>query len=373
MNSATEIPKPFIGTVRPVLVTGGAGFIGCNLTDRLAAAGYNVLVYDSLTRAGAEQNLAWLERRHSKKISAVIADIRDVDALAEAASQAEVVFHCGAQVATTTSLDDPLTDFDVNARGTLLLLDRLRRCPTPPPLIFASTSKVYGNLAGIDLVCGNGAYFPRNSKLRRHGISEACPLEFYTPHGCSKGAAEQYVLDWGRSFGISAVVLRTSCTYGPRQLGTEDQGWVAHFIRRALAGKPITLYGDGKQVRDILHVGDAVSAYLAAWRRIDVVRGRAFNLGGGPANAVSLLQIIGEIERLTGQHIQLKRGNWRSGDQRYFVADTRCISAALNLAPPRSWRHGLAELVDWLRDNDELSILLAADVSGAELPPELAL
>jgi CDP-paratose 2-epimerase len=347
-----RLPAPAAGPavvgIHPILVTGGAGFIGCNLCDRLAGAGHDVLVYDALARSGVELNLDWLRRRHPRKISAAVADICDAAALAEAASRARAVFHFAAQVAVTTSLADPVADFETNARGTLLLLDRLRQRPNPPPLVFASTNKVYGGLADISLDCSDGAYRPRDPELRRHGVGETRPLDFHTPYGCSKGAADQYVLDWARSFGLPAAVLRMSCIYGPRQRGNEDQGWVAHFLRRALDGEPITIFGDGRQVRDLLHVGDAVDAYIAVWRRIGRVAGRAFNLGGGPANAVSLLDIVGEIERRLGRPVELRFAEWRSGDQRWFVADTRQVRAALGLAPPRDWRSGLADLAGWL-------------------------
>ncbi len=372
MSPDSTVSKPFLSTTRPILVTGGAGFIGCNLADRLASEGHHVLVFDALTRTGVEQNLAWLRQRHPAKVSAVIADIRDADAIAEAARRAQAVFHYAAQVAVTTSLADPIADFDINARGTLLLLDRLRHRAKPPAFIFASTNKVYGDLADVDLVCEHDAYVPRDPLLRRYGVSEARPLDFHTPYGCSKGAADQYVLDWAHSFGVPTAVMRMSCIYGPRQFGTEDQGWVAHFIRCAIAGEPITIYGDGKQVRDVLHVGDAVDAYLAAWERIDAAQGQVFNLGGGPRNAVSLLQIIGEIERLLNCRIELRHKEWRSGDQRYFVADTRKAAAVLKLSPARSWRRGVAELAAWLRQRGDAIAPAAVDHSEAALPAELA-
>jgi CDP-paratose 2-epimerase len=347
------LPKPAIAGIRPLLVTGGAGFIGCNLVDRLASEGHHVLVYDALTRSGVEENLTWLRGRHPDKVATIIADIRDRAAIAEATSRAQAVFHYAAQVAVTTSMLAPLDDFEINAHGTLLLLDALRRRGDPPPLIFASTNKVYGGLGDIALDCADGAYLPIEPALRRHGVGEDRPLDFHTPYGCSKGCADQYVLDWSRSFGVPTVVLRMSCIYGPHQLGTEDQGWVAHFIRRAISGEPLTIYGDGKQVRDILHVRDAVAAYIAAWRRSPSVQGRAFNLGGGPGNAVSLLQLIHELEKRLDRKIKLVFEAWRPGDQRYFVADTRRAQAALGLPAPLDWRAGIADLVDWLLRPEE--------------------
>ena len=278
----------------PVLVTGAAGFIGSNLTDRLAAAGHDVIAFDALTRPGVEANLAWLRRRHPHRVASVVADVRDRAALADAAGRAKVVFHLAAQVAVTTSLEDPEADFEVNLRGTLHLLEAVRRRAERVPVLFASTNKVYGNLADV-AVEGNGeAYLPSDPGLRAHGIGEDRPLSFYTPYGCSKGAADQYVLDYARGYGVPACVLRMSCIYGPRQLGTEDQGWLAHFLFSVIAGRPISIYGDGRQVRDVLYIDDAVDAYMAAWRRIDAVSGQAFNLGGGPANAVTLREVLAD-------------------------------------------------------------------------------
>ncbi|MCB4824138.1 SDR family NAD(P)-dependent oxidoreductase [Roseicella aerolata] len=339
-----------MGGERPVLVTGGAGFIGANLADRLAAKGHTVLVYDALTRPGVEANLAWLRRRHPRRVVPIIADLGDATELGRAVGEAGAVFHLAAQVAVTTSLDDPARDFATNLQGTFGLLEAVRRQGRAVPLLFASTNKVYGGLADLALERAGEAYLPVRHDIRAHGIGEDRPLDFHTPYGCSKGAADQYVLDYARSFGIPAAVFRMSCIYGPRQRGTEDQGWVAHFLIRALTGQPISIFGDGCQVRDILLVEDAVDAYLAAWRRIDAVRGMAFNLGGGPANAVSLLQVIRAIEALLGRPVEIRHGDWRAGDQRYYVSDTRRARDLLGLAPPRPWRDGLRALAAWLRE-----------------------
>jgi CDP-paratose 2-epimerase len=333
---------------RPVLVTGGAGFIGSNLADRLAGMGHDVLVYDALARPGVEANLDWLRRRHPSRIIPIIADLRDRDRLDQAVDRAGAVFHMAAQVAVTTSLADPEGDFDINLRGTLHVLEAVRRQPTPPPVVFASTNKVYGNLADITLAGDGDAYLPEDPGLRGRGIGEDRPLSFYTPYGCSKGAADQYVLDYARGFGVPACVLRMSCIYGPRQLGTEDQGWLAHFLYSVQAGRPISIYGDGRQVRDVLYVDDAVDAYIGAWANIGAVSGQAFNLGGGPENAVTLLQVLTEIGEISGRAPDLRFADWRPGDQRYFVADTSRIRAALGLGPAVDWRDGLRRLAAWI-------------------------
>ncbi len=345
---------------RPILITGGAGFIGSNLADRLAGEGHEIIIYDALSRPGVERNLAWLNMRHGRLITHVAGDVRDEDELVRAAADAKAVFHFAAQVAVTTSLVDPREDFDINVRGTINLLDAVRTQPQPVPVIFASTNKVYGDLDDIEFDMLHDRYEPKSFAARR-GIDESRPLDFHTPYGCSKGAADQYVLDYARSFGVPTAVFRMSCIYGQRQMGTEDQGWVAHFLIRALEGRPITIYGDGRQVRDILDVSDAVNAYVAALQNIDRVSGRAFNLGGGPANAISLLELIDEIRAVTGREIELSFEEWRQGDQRWFVADTSAARATLGLSKPRGWREGVAALAEWL-----------ASERGLELARELA-
>jgi CDP-paratose 2-epimerase len=335
---------------RPVLITGGAGFIGSNLAHRLAADGHRVLVYDALSRAGVDTNLDWLKREYGNRVQAIIADVRDSAQLGEAAASAKAVFHMAAQVAVTTSLVDPGDDFSTNILGTFNLLEALRTRAPATPIIFASTNKVYGDLADLEFVRDGDAYRPVDAEIRAHGISEARPLDFHTPYGVSKGAADQYVLDYARSFGLKTAVLRMSCIYGRRQMGTEDQGWVAHFLIRALEGKPITLYGDGYQVRDILDVSDAVAAYVSAWQNIDAVSGTAFNLGGGAGNAVSLRVLLGHIEKLIGRRVDVSYSDWRAGDQQYFVADTRRAEQVLGLGPKVDWRTGVARLARWLAE-----------------------
>jgi CDP-paratose 2-epimerase len=344
----------------PILITGGAGFIGSNLADRLAGQGHRVTVYDALSRPGVDRNLAWLRMRHGQRITHISGDVRDEDQLVRAAADAKAVFHFAAQVAVTTSLADPREDFDINVRGTINLLDAVRVRNEPVPVIFASTNKVYGDLTDIEFDTLHGRYEPKALAVRR-GIDESRPLDFHTPYGCSKGAADQYVLDYGRSFGVPTAVFRMSCIYGQRQLGTEDQGWVAHFLIRALEGKPLTIYGDGRQVRDILDVGDAVNAYVAALENMDRVKGRAFNLGGGPANAISLIELIEEIRAITGRDVPLHFETWRQGDQRWFVADAAAARAMLDLGEPLGWRNGVGRLAQWL-----------ANERGLALEPELA-
>ena len=344
-----------VGSDRPILITGGAGFIGSNLADRLAGEGHPVAVFDALSRPGVERNLAWLKARHGSRVSSIIADVRNEDAVARAACNAKAVVHMAAQVAVTTSLVDPREDFDINVRGTINVLDAIRTRGEPVPVIFASTNKVYGDLGDFEFDTLHDRYEPK-AFIARRGIDESRPLDFHTPYGCSKGAADQYVLDYCRSFGIPTVVFRMSCIYGQRQMGTEDQGWVAHFLIRALERKPVTIYGDGKQVRDVLDVGDAVNAYIGALQNIEDVQGHVFNLGGGPANAISLLELIDEIDAVIGREVDLEFEDWRQGDQRWYVSDIHSARSALNLPQPRGWREGVVRLAEWLASEREIEL-----------------
>jgi len=336
-----------------VLITGGAGFIGSNLADALMREGRDVIIFDNLSRKGVEQNLHWLTRRHGKLLTFRSGDLRDAAAVAAVVGQASSVAHLAAQVAVTASLDDPWEDFSVNMLGTMHVLEAIRRKGGPMPLVFASTNKVYGDLGGIETTLGTDRHVPRDSPLATKGISEAAALRFATPYGCSKGAADQYVLDYARSFGIPAVVLRMSCIYGPRQFGTEDQGWVAHFLRRALDDETLILYGDGRQVRDLLHVEDAVRAWMTVLVDAESLAGQVFNLGGGPANAVSLISVLKEIEQLTYRPVRHFFGPPRQGDQLWYVSDTAKLTAATGWRATIRWQEGLADLMGWLEELQE--------------------
>lgn len=336
---------------RPVLITGGAGFIGINLAHRLLSGGNSVIIYDNLSRPGVERNLRWLRTQHKENLNVVVADIRDEKALAGAVRQSGQVFHFAAQVAVTSSLGDPVTDFEVNARGTLNVLEALRKLGRPVPLLFTSTNKVYGNLQDLTIAPSETRYIvPAYSQLC-DGVDEQRRLEFHSPYGCSKGAAEQYVLDYARTYEMPAVVFRMSCIYGPHQCGSEDQGWVAHFILSALQEQPITIFGDGKQVRDALFVDDLIDAMIFAQANMEAVRGRAFNIGGGPGNTVSLLELIAMLATLLGGMPKVVFANWRAADQRYYVSDCRRFTAATGWKPRVGVREGVRRLHRWLIDN----------------------
>lgn len=336
---------------RPVAVIGGSGFIGCNLADSFLSDGIPVLVVDNLSRPGVDQNRDWLRKRHGRLLEFRQADVRNAEAMTALLADVGAVFHLAAQTAVTTSLAQPVEDFEINARGTLNVLEAVRATNRQVPVIFASTNKVYGALDDVAMIECDDRYIPEISGLRAHGIDETRGLDFCTPYGCSKGVADQYVLDYAESFGVPTAVLRMSCIYGPRQFGTEDQGWVAHFLLRALANDPITIYGDGKQVRDILHVSDAVRAYRQVLDAIHEISGQAFNLGGGVHNAVSLKLLLSEICRFVGHDVPVNYTDWRTGDQPYFVADTRKLQAALGWRSRISWRDGVRRLAGWLAEH----------------------
>lgn len=333
---------------KPVLITGGCGFIGSNLADRLAERGDHVLVLDNLARAGVQENAQWLKSRHGDRITITVADIREPIPVIDAVREARAVLHLAAQVAVTDSVSDPAADFEINARGTFNVLEAVRLHNRAAPVVFASTNKVYGRLIQDGEIMLTGRRYTPASETLAAGISENAPLDFYSPYGCSKGTADQYVHDYARVYGLQTVVMRMSCIYGPRQFGTEDQGWIAHFLLSAIRGNELTIYGDGNQVRDALHVSDAVNAWLTVLDRIALARGRVFNLGGGPANAISLLELIDRIADLTGRRPMYRFSDWRPGDQPWYVTDTRALSTALGWAPQTSLADGLRSLHTWL-------------------------
>jgi len=333
------------------LITGGAGFIGTNLADRLLSEGHRVRIFDNLSRYGVEHNLAWLQAKHGpSRLQFIRGDIREADAVTHAVSGVSRVYHFAAQVAVTTSLVEPVEDFEINARGTLNLLEAIRLGPDRPSLVFTSTNKVYGHLDDVVLTTIGGRYLPADPACRT-GFSERRAPDFYSPYGCSKGAADQYVLDYARTFGVLATVFRMSCIYGPHQCGNEDQGWVAHFLLRALSGQPITMYGDGCQVRDVLYVDDLVDALKLAQTRIDSLSGKAFNIGGGPQRTTSLLELMDLIEELHGSVPKLEFSKWRAADQRYYVSDISRFVRAAGWSPKVGVHEGVTRLYQWLAES----------------------
>ena len=325
-------PDPAVtgGVERRVLITGGAGFLGVNAAAHLIKQGWHATLLDNLSRPGTERNLKWLLTRYPTRATFVKEDVRNAGALAEQVKGQDAVLHLAAQVAVTTSLVDPDTDFDVNARGTLNVLEAVRRYNREAPVIFASTNKVYGKLEHNNGPC-----------------KESQPIDFHSPYGCSKGAADQYVRDYARCYQMNTVVLRQSCIYGAHQYGTEDQGWVAHFVHSILKDRPLTIYGDGTQVRDLLDARDLSALYALAIDKIAITRGEVYNVGGGPSNARNLLEVIDQVGEITGHRPQYTFADWREGDQAYYVSDVAKAKQELGWEPAVDFDRGLRDLIAW--------------------------
>ena len=341
-----------------ILVTGGAGFMGSNLARHLAGLGHDCAVFDNLSRPGVAANLEWLREDGRAGVRFVHGDVRDAAAVEAAVRDVEAIYHLAGQTAVTTSVVEPRADFEVNALGTFNVLEAARLAPQRPLVVFASTNKVYGDLQNIEIVQRDTRY----ALARGEGVSEAHPIEFHTPYGCSKGAADQYVQDYGRMYGLRTAVLRLSCVYGPRQFGTEDQGWVAHFVIAAVLGRPLSIYGDGKQVRDILFIDDLMRLYA---RFLDVdeapavagqagVWGRAYNVGGGPVFTLSLLELLDLLAKETGRAPKVTFETWRPADQRVYVSDTTRVRRSLEWQPDVSPQDGVRRLLAWVQDHRDL-------------------
>ena len=335
------------------LITVGAGFIGSNYVHQLLSRGESVTILDNFSRGGAPRNLEWLEKTFGKDSFRLIrGDVRDASLVAEAAKGSDVIVHLAGQVAVTTSVTNPRDDFENNALGTFNVLEGARLSGRNPIVIYASTNKVYGGMEDVNVV-ERGARWEYESLP--FGAPETQPLDFHSPYGCSKGTGDQYVRDYARIYGLRSVVYRQSCIYGPRQFGIEDQGWVAWFVIAAVMGRPITIYGDGKQIRDLLHVSDLIRAYDLAVEKIDVAAGQVYNLGGGSANTLSIWTEFGPmLEELVGHPIEVARGDWRPGDQRVFVADVRKAERELGWKPKVGVEEGIRKLFEWVRENKNL-------------------
>jgi CDP-paratose 2-epimerase len=332
------------------LVTGGAGFIGCNYVHRLLGRGDGAIIYDNLSRRGGEANVAWLREEHGPdSFRLVVSDVRDHRALRQATEGVDVVVHLAGQTAVTTSVQDPRSDFEDNALGTFNALEAARLAGCEPVFLYASTNKVYGGMEDVGVIEEETRYTYRDFL---HGIPETHPLDFHSPYGCSKGAGDQYVRDYARIYDLPTVVFRQSCIYGPRQMGVEDQGWVAWFVIAALTGKPTTIYGDGKQVRDVLYVDDLLDVYDAAVEQIETSAGRVYNVGGGPEHTMSVWAEFGPLlERLMGDQVAVSYDDWRPGDQRVYVSDIRRAKKELGWEPQVGVREGIERLYQWVAGN----------------------
>lgn len=345
-----------------IVITGGCGFIGANAADAFLRNGWEVVAYDNFSRLGSRHNASWLRSFGHRRLEILPADVRDLPTLAEAVSGADVVLHLAAQTAVTASIADPMEDFSVNAQGGLNVLEAVRQRAGDAVVLYASTNKVYGPLPDLRLETQG---LRHRLADRPYGIGEDAPIDLHSPYGCSKGVCDLYMLDYARVYGLRTVVFRQSCIYGPRQFGMEEQGWLAHFAISASLGQPITIFGDGRQVRDVLHVGDLLAAYEAAIERIEVARGQAYNIGGGPENTLSLLEAIYRLEARFGHAIRLRFEDWRTADQCVYISDIRRAKADLGWRPEIPWKEGFMALCDWVADNRPLFESAAADLEPA--------
>ena len=340
---------------RNYLVTGGAGFIGSNYVSRLLKRGEKVTIYDNLSRSGSLLNLKWLQDTYgADSFSLIKKDIRDKDGILEAARNADVIMHLAAQVAVTTSVVDPREDFEINALGTFNMLEAARASQRKPIILYTSSNKVYGGMETVRIKETENDYkyvdFPM-------GISEEQPVDFHSPYGCSKGCGDQYIRDYARIYDLPTVVFRQSCIYGTHQFGMEDQGWIAWFIIAIVTGKPISIYGDGKQVRDVLFIEDLMNAYDAAIENIKITSGQVFNIGGGPENTLSVwAQFEPLLQKLVGHPIHVKHGDWRPGDQRIYVSDIRKAQRDFGWKPQITVEEGVGRLYQWVIQNNNLFV-----------------
>lgn len=332
-----------------MLITGGAGFIGVNAARYFADRGWEVVLLDNLSRRGVVHNLERLNKENPERFQFIKADVRyDQDILDKEVAVADAVLHLAAQVAVTTSVTDPRLDFEINALGTLNMLEALRKAPKPPVFIYSSTNKVYGEMEEAKIGEKDTRYHLHDLP---NGVSERQQLDFHSPYGCSKGAADEYVRDYGRIYNLPTVVFRQSCIYGPHQYGIEDQGWLAWFIISLLREKPVTIYGTGKQVRDVLYVGDLLALYERAIEKIADARGHAFNIGGGMGNSLSLLEFFTHLEGSRGLKASPSFGDERPGDQKVFVSDNTKVKNILGWEPKTSVHDGIKSLHGWVEES----------------------
>ncbi len=330
---------------KSVFITGGAGFIGSNLAAHHLKIGDKVTIYDNLSRVHVEKNLEWLESiAKPDQLNIIKADIRDVISLHEAIKNHTHVFHCAGQTAVTTSIKDPQHDFEVNAQGTFNVLEAVRKNIPEAIVIYTSTNKVYGSLSHYTPILKGERY----ELPQMPGLSESEPLEFYSPYGCSKGTGDQYTLDYARIYGLNTIVFRQSCIYGEHQYGVEDQGWVAHFVSQAIKKQPITIFGDGFQVRDLLYIDDLITAFDKASNSSAKIKGNVYNIGGGINNSLSLKECLGYIEDILGKNLKVEFKAPRQGDQAYYVSDTQKAKQDFNWQPTTTIETGLNLLFTWL-------------------------
>ena len=335
-----------------ILITGGAGFIGVNSAHYFAKKGNRVVIFDNLSRDGSEKNLDWIQSKC--KIDFFKGDIRKFVDLVDVFGnngKFDLVLHLAAQVAVTTSVTDPYEDFEINALGTFNLLEATKRYSPHATFIYSSTNKVYGEMEDLNIVEKDGRYMYKDLS---EGVDESRNLDFHSPYGCSKGTADQYCRDYHRIYGLKTIVLRQSCIYGYRQFGIEDQGWVAWFCIASVLGKPITIYGDGKQIRDVLFIDDLVRAFELAFKNRRKAVGQIYNIGGGPKNTMSLHELLLILKRQNKKKIVVSYNDWRPGDQKVFIGNISKANGELGWEPRIRPDQGVKKLYDWIVENKNL-------------------
>ena len=335
-----------------ILITGGAGFIGVNSAYYFAKEGHRVVIFDNLSREGSGKNLEWIQ--NECEVDFFKGDLRKFVDLVDVFNnngKFDLILHLAAQVAVTTSVTDPYDDFEINALGTFNLLEATRRYSPNAVLIYASTNKVYGEMEDLNIIQNNGRYMYKDLSK---GVDETRNLDFHSPYGCSKGAADQYCRDYHRIYGLKTIVLRQSCIYGYRQFGIEDQGWVAWFCIATALGQPITIYGDGKQIRDVLFIDDLIKAFELAYKKRNKTAGQIFNIGGGPKNTMSLHELIDSLEKQKGEKIPVSYDDWRPGDQKVFIGNINKAKKELGWEPTVNPSDGVKKLYKWVVDNKNL-------------------
>ncbi len=330
-----------------VLITGGAGFIGANIARHYLEKGYEVTIYDNLFRKNVETNVRWLKRQFRKNLLVTIADVRNFTKLKNAVKGKDVIFHCAGQTAVTTSIEDPRQDYEMNAQGTFNVLESMRQLHYKGMMFYCSTNKVYGEMSRVRTTSRGKRYV----SIESPSIDESERISFYSPYGCSKGSGDQYTLDYARIYGLKTVVFRQSCIYGAHQFGVEDQGWVAHFAASAILDKTLKIYGDGKQVRDILYIDDLVRAFDKAYRNSSTTAGQVYNIGGGIDNTVSLIELTEILEKITGRKMKMKFAKERKGDQKYYVSNIDKAYRDFHWKPKISVERGIHMLYEWLEES----------------------
>lgn len=336
-----------------ILITGGAGFIGSNIANHFIKKGDDVSVFDNFYRSGVHHNVQWLREQHGADFNLIEGDIRDFRAISKAASGAQIIFHVAGQTAVTTSVEEPREDFEINALGTLNMLEAARTASEDPVIIYTSTNKVYGRMADMPVIEEESRYM---YELHVDGVGETQPLDFHSPYGCSKGTADQYVHDYSRIYGLKTIVFRMGSIYGPHQFGLEDQAWIAYFVIAAIRGWPITIYGDGKQVRDVLYIQDLLRAFELAIERVDITAGEIYNIGGGIKNTISIWNEFAPLlSNLLSEPVQAEAfGAWRPGDQKVYFSDIRKAWQDFGWKPEINVEQGIQQLVKWVIDNQEI-------------------